>query len=1491
MSLSGSLNVVLPLQATLGSQLTSGTLTISDADLSGGAAPSVQFQGFAGWQNFTTVGPDAVLNLLDQLAGQLGQVGTQVWATELPFLSSLSLAQAANLEQAFQTEVTSQIGAWSDTLQRTVANFSTAQDLAGLLAQVLDVSPSKIGVHFDPTTNSLTYNLSFTSYTFSGLLNQVLQTDLNHGGLASASISGQLSLVPKITASFTLGVNLTPLGRGFVLASSMPLSALNGGAGVRVNGTTPDLQITTSDGKSFTVSLGGAATVGDVIKKIQTASGGRVSVVIDPTSQQALDLIEQTPPPGQGATASPTFTVAALNGSYAAADLGIIGSDVLGLGTITGQSLSGDTLKQHFFIENATIQASITGTASQVAGQADLGAVALQMVNGTGSILVQGSLTLANATSFDALAKAIRSTTALGQLVSPTVSGTAQFKLPLKLAVPMAGLSLPSGATVAVNWTDITDPSTLSVAVTPSLDFSNLTIAPVLQGIQDAVTFVQAAGASLLSQQLPGLGTSVASAIDAAAPIVAALGSLIHAAPVTIDQLVGELSTALGQPVTLSYANNVLQLNLNYSVSASKDVDLNFNLSPSLGSIIDVNGAAALSLAGSGLIKLGLVVDLSQPTSPKFYLQDSSKISVGAMVEASKDVSFNATVGPLGLSIENGTVRLDDGNASNPQPATWSVSMNASSANHLWSITDAASEITSAVHGQLKIDLPTFFPTPDQPLDPSTPDLELIVGDLSKPGSTTQLIVPNVASAVSGVNLNGIMDQVVNGWDGLMRMLQSALTQQINATNIPVVGKQLQQALAFLQSMDQKVTALLDNAPQLAAQTVQQALYDALGPKGLNWLVQLTTTGATPADNYVQLQQSSTNIHYLIKLHESLVAVSTPVAVNLGLSGLGLSINGNAGLQAGFDATLGFGLILQAGSNVGQSGFYVDSTDTASVGFSAQLPTSATASLGFLQFNLTNSTPTTPPLSGSLSLGLHDVHGTGRLMLNDLTSTSSFSLGLNASAALNLHLDATLGGNTNLPHISTDFYFDWSVNPTAANPDKLGFSNVTFDMGGFIDNLLNQIDQVFKPIEPLAEVLSAPLPVLSQLAGHNVDLIDLASTLGLISPGTAEFVTEVLDIINGGLSVPGKIDLGSFTLDTSKAQDPSSQGNLNPSSTATNTPYSGSPVPGFSIPILSDPASAFQLLLGKDVPLVTYETPKLDLSLAFDEFFPIIGPLGADLAGEIGAEAQFGFGFDTSGFRAYAADDFRDPSSDPRRLLRERPAEPRRHGPRGAPGRALRQHRGLRGARPGDRPGRGRRRAVRLGQLHRARPERHRQGPPPGARGRHPERDHLRRLGRLAGLPRGLRQDRPGLRLARVGLPDRLGDPGQDRRAGTQHAAPAATGDARARRRPAPQRRALRLAAAVQQPGRRQDPGRWHRDADRDPGRRQAQQRQRDRLRRHAGIRQRHRDHRPGRGGLGHHHDRRRQQHRRQPGDRRRQQHVRRQERAQRHAHRRRRHR
>ena len=222
--------------------------------------------------------------------------------------------------------------------------------------------------------------------------------------------------------------------------------------------------------------------------------------------------------------------------------------------------------------------------------------------------------------------------------------------------------------------------------------------------------------------------------------------------------------------------------------------------------------------------------------------------------------------GRWGSPSQNGTVRLDNGTQG--QAATWTVGLNPSSANHLWPLASAASEITSAIKGQVNIVLPTFFPTPDQPLDPTTPNIELHVTNLASPGSTTTLIVPSFTSAMSSVNLNGIMDQAVDGWDGLMRTLQSALTQQIDAANIPVVGTAAQAGAQLPADDGPDGDVATGECP--ANRRHGRARRPLRRPRAER--PQLAGGphhhGGDAADDYVQLQQSTGDDHYEIQLHE-----------------------------------------------------------------------------------------------------------------------------------------------------------------------------------------------------------------------------------------------------------------------------------------------------------------------------------------------------------------------------------------------------------------------------------------------------------------------------------------------------------------------------------------------------------------------------------------------------------------------------------------------
>jgi flagellar hook-associated protein 2 len=121
------------------------------------------------------------------------------------------------------------------------------------------------------------------------------------------------------------------------------LAQVNDGRGIRRAASGADFRVTARDGSTFDVSLTTARTVGDVVDAINAATGTKVKVDLAPGSN-GIRLSDTSG--GTGA-----FSVTALNGSNAAADLGIAGSPtgpvingqpiLAGLNTVLISSLRG----------------------------------------------------------------------------------------------------------------------------------------------------------------------------------------------------------------------------------------------------------------------------------------------------------------------------------------------------------------------------------------------------------------------------------------------------------------------------------------------------------------------------------------------------------------------------------------------------------------------------------------------------------------------------------------------------------------------------------------------------------------------------------------------------------------------------------------------------------------------------------------------------------------------------------------------------------------------------------------------------------------------------------------------------------------------------------------------------------------------------------------------------------------------------------------------
>ena len=318
-------------------------------------------------------------------------------------------------------------------------------------------------------------------------------------------------------------------------------------------------------------------------------------------------------------------------------------------------------------------------------------------------------------------------------------------------------------------------------------------------------------------------------------------------------------------------------------------------------------------------------------------------------------------------------------------------------------------------------------------------------------------------------------------------------------------------------------------------------------------------------------------------------------------------------------------------------------------------------------------------------------------LLNSLPTPSPANIGkwslYGNHADIQLHLVGSVAGNQNFPQIETDLTVGWAFGgtSTSANASIFGsapevwFRNIEIDPGQVIQSfakpILDRVNAVIAPVKPVIEILQTSLPIISQLAGRDFTLLDLAEMFvpifgGEISPETRKFIKSASDLIQlvdfvNQVSASGRIQLGSYQLSGGSSSSSSQVdvrtsrlSNVNPrelkDSITNNKPEQvslsdkisgkakdfiaqGKQVPsgngsgaGFSFPILENPLGILQILLGKDdVSLFKYDMPQMKFVSPFTIGpFPIFPPfLTAFFGGSIGAQADFNFGFNTKGFK------------------------------------------------------------------------------------------------------------------------------------------------------------------------------------------------------------------------------------------------------------------
>src|SRR5262249_18199216 len=148
------------------------------------------------------------------------------------------------------------------------------------------------------------------------------------------------------------------------------------------------------------------------------------------------------------------------------------------------------------------------------------------------------------------------------------------------------------------------------------------------------------------------------------------------------------------------------------------------------------------------------------------------------------------------------------------------------------------------------------------------------------------------------------------------------------------------------------------------------------------------------------------------------------------------------------------------------------------------------------------------------------------------------------------------------PELHADFFLDWAIDGDPNTPDSqpidlfnppenfsfgrsiqdglkiVEFRDVELDLGTYISNVvkpvLDKIQDITEPVQPIIDIVTTPLPVLSDL-GLDITLLDIAKMTGVVNPAlitAIETIADVITLIHSiDLSGPGLlIPIGDFTI-------------------------------------------------------------------------------------------------------------------------------------------------------------------------------------------------------------------------------------------------------------------------------------------------------------------------------------------------------------------------
>ena len=563
-------------------------------------------------------------------------------------------------------------------------------------------------------------------------------------------------------------------------------------------------------------------------------------------------------------------------------------------------------------------------------------------------------------------------------------------------------------------------------------------------------------------------------------------------------------------------------------------------------------------------------------------------------VEATK-LNFTAGLGAFSAKVVGGTAVLgaDVGKAAAgtagfkvgtlaAAPAAFTVSLN----DAFGGATAGAGILTFANLGQLGTpgnalsDLVKF--TANAALDVNLPvtvrgqslsPITLQIGNLFNTTNITGLPARTVTAnspSLSGLSLGSFLDDpqsVIDGLDSFLSLLSGgAFAKAIYNSNLPLVGPALSKVGGFFTTLHNDVIGTLQSMLDsfIADHPGQPATTQNIVTQGLNYVLGLI---GMPGKiySYIDSINAPTIISFVWQFSTTLLDTSVNLSTDLGIPGLGLSLNNaQAHIQVVLQGTLGFGYLKNKGFFVYDMGTanaltnFVSNNDPADVltvnfrtthaldlALAVSLPAgfSASINLGFLTAQATNGTTLSASALGGTTtitgtslvgdviadIGPNDTSTTGTLLFSQFGGGKVVRAYLATTLTVDLNIDTGFGfGSVSsaAPSVTTELEFVYSYDKAFIGTlpsgivsgvvTPLTFVDVTLDLGSFLTKflkpILDDLHKVTGPIQPFLDFLTAPIPGVSQIIG-DTSLLDIAQTIG--TPGIKEAVKfiRILDDI------------------------------------------------------------------------------------------------------------------------------------------------------------------------------------------------------------------------------------------------------------------------------------------------------------------------------------------------------------------------------------------